>query len=121
MSWRVVVAGVVLGVVSRIEEVIDGFSAGISSERTWVLVAAACGAGLARGPGVVRPAVAGALVLVVANAAWYAWIALTQPDLALGSVAGSPWRWFALSLAVGPPAGVAGRVARRLVPPVRRE
>ena len=57
-----------------------------------------------------RAAAAGALSLTAATLAYYAWIAATQPDLALASVAGSPLTWLALGAGGGAVFGAAGRV-----------
>ncbi len=101
------VAGAVLGVASRVEEVVDGFSVGISSDAAWVLVAFAAGA-LARSAR--AGAAAGVLVLTVANAAYYAWIVATEPGIDPAAVAGSPVRWLALGVGAGLVFGLAGRV-----------
>ncbi|WP_354698119.1 hypothetical protein DSM112329_03784 [Paraconexibacter sp. AEG42_29] len=131
----VVLGGVVLGVASRLEEVTRGFSAGISSERTWVLAALLAGAVAAGGTGGLggwgqpawaeafatlsawarvagRGAVGGTLLLVSANASWYGWIALTETSVDLGAVAGPPERWFVLSVLAGVPAGGFGACVR---------
>ena len=41
---RIVVAGVMLGVLSRVEEVTGGLDAGISENATWLAAAAVAGA-----------------------------------------------------------------------------
>lgn len=82
--------GVLLGVLSRVEETVDGFFLAISTDTTW------CAAAFLAG----RPLRA-VLTLTAANAGYYACVALTQPELPLSAVAGSPWRWVALGVAAG--------------------
>ena len=109
MTRIAVVAGALLGVLSRIEETTDGLSAGVSANATWLGVAFVAGVPHRRvSPW--RAAVAGALCLTAANLAYYGWIAATQPDLELASVAGSPLTWLALGLGGGAVFGAAGRV-----------
>lgn len=85
-----IVAGVLLGVLSRVDETVDGFFLPVSTDGTWCAVAFLAG----------RPLRA-VLTMTVANAAYYAYVALTQPELPLAAVAGSPLRWFALGIAAG--------------------
>jgi hypothetical protein len=96
----VVIAGIVLGVLSRVEEATDGFFVGISTHATWVIVPFLAGwaGGRARD---------GVLVLTVANAAYYAWIAATEggPLVAVG-------HWFAAGVAAGAAFGAVGAAAR---------
>jgi hypothetical protein len=92
-------AGAVLGVLSRIEET-TGFSAGISANATWLGLAFAVGV-LARGVPAWRAACAGALALTAANGAYYAWIAVFEPGVALAGVAGPPVVWLALGVGGG--------------------
>lgn len=82
--------GVLLGVLSRVEETVDGFHLFISTDSTWCATAFLAG----------RPLRA-VLTLTAANAGYYAYVALTQPQLPLEAVAGSPWRWVALGVAAG--------------------
>ena len=82
--------GAVLGVLSRVEERADGFFLAISTDTTWCAVAFLAG----------RPLRAVA-ALTAANASYYAYVAVTQPQLPLSAVAGSPLRWFALGVAAG--------------------
>lgn len=65
------VAAVTLGVLSRVEEVVPGFSCGISSNGGWLLVALAVGA-WGTTPG--RAALRGCAALTLANAS-YSWVA----------------------------------------------
>ena len=107
MTTRVaVVAGAVLGGLSRIEET-TGFSAGISANATWLGVAFAVG-GLQHGAPAWRTVGAGALALTAANGAYYAWIAVFEPDVALASVAGPPAVWLALGVGGGAVFAAAG-------------
>ena len=91
-------AGAALGVLSRIDETSDAI-AFVSTHVTWVLAAF-----LARG------AVRGAALLTVANVAYYAWIATTEPGTPL-TVAGSVEHWFVTGVAAGALFGYLG--ARR--------
>lgn len=100
-------AGLALGVLSRVEEVAAGFSAGISSNATWLAAAFLAGVAVRSAA---RAAAAGAAALTAANAAYYAWIAATEPGLALDPVAGPPERWLAVGVAGGAVFGFAGRV-----------
>ncbi len=109
MTRLAVVAGAVLGVLSRIEETTDGLSFGVSANATWLGVAFAAGL-LQRHASALRGAVAGGLALTAANLAYYAWIAATEPGVALVSVAGSPLTWLALGLGGGAVFGAAGRL-----------
>ena len=109
MTRFAVVAGAVLGVLSRIEETTVGLSLGVSANATWLGVAFAVGV-LHRRVAPVRAACAGALTLTAANLAYYAWIALTQPGVELASVAGSPVLWLALGVGGGAVFGGAGRL-----------
>jgi hypothetical protein len=111
-----IAAGVVLGVVSRIEEVVDGFDVGISSNVTWLttafVVSALATADIEWG------AITGAAALTAANAGYYAYIALTEQATELDSVAGEVEDWFALGVTGGCVFGVAGALARlRRFPP----
>src|SRR5688572_10587034 len=112
MTRIAVVAGALLGVMSRVEETTDGLSFGVSANATWLGVAFAVGV-LHRRAAVRGAAAAGALSLTAANLAYYAWIAATQPDLELASVAGSPLTWLALGVGGGAVFGAAGRVWAR--------
>ena len=104
-----VVAGAVLGVLSRVEET-TRFSAGISANATWLGVAFAVGV-LQRGAAPAwRAAGAGALALTVANGAYYAWIACWEPGVALAGVAGPPAVWLALGVGGGAVFAAAGRL-----------
>jgi hypothetical protein len=94
--------GLLLGVLSRVEEVTDGLSLGISSDSAWC--AAAFAAGSAR---------RGALLLTAANAGYYAWIAVLQPELPLAAAAGPVEAWLGLGLAAGVVFGVTGGAWRR--------
>ena len=106
-------AGLVLGAVSRFEEVVDGFSAGVSSNGTWLAAAFVSGAfagSLGRG------AAAGAAVLTASNAGYYAYVIGLQPGLEVEAVAGPPERWLVLGIAGGAVFGAAGRVWRCAAP-----
>ncbi|MDP1849113.1 MAG: DUF6518 family protein [Solirubrobacteraceae bacterium] len=109
MTRIAVVAGALLGVLSRVEETTDGLSLGVSANATWLGVAFAAGV-LQRQAPPLRGAAAGALALATANLAYYAWIAATEPGVALASVAGSPLSWLALGIGGGAVFGAAGRV-----------
>lgn len=93
------IAGVLLGVCSRIEETTGGLSLGVSANSTWLVLAFAAGMLHASGPA--RAGATGALALTAANLAYYAWIALFQPQLELAAVAGSPGRWLVLGASGG--------------------
>ena len=88
MTRIAVVAGAVLGVLSRVEETTDGLSAGVSANATWLGVAFAVG-GLGRRASLPRAAGSVALALTAANLAYYSWIGATEPGVELASVAGS--------------------------------
>jgi len=108
MTRIAVVAGAVLGVLSRVEETTP-LSAGISANATWLALAFAIGV-LHRGVGPWRAAGAGALALTLANLAYYAWIGCTEPGVALAGVPGSPALWLALGVGGGAIYASAGRV-----------
>lgn len=103
---RAVLAGVALGVLSRIDET-TASPLPVSDNATWVLAALLAGA-LASA----RPVRAAVVVVTAANLAYYAWIAMTEPGVPLGSVAGSPLHWVALGMATGVVFGAAGAVMR---------
>lgn len=107
MTRIALVAGALLGVLSRIEETTDGLSLGVSANSTWLAVAFAAGMG-ARGAAVAPAALAGAVALTAANLAYYAWIAVLEPGVDLAAVAGSPLRWFVLGASGGAVFGLAG-------------
>lgn len=98
-------AGALLGALSRIEEVAEGFSAGISSNSAWLVVAALAGLAMATAA---RAAALGGAVLTVANLAYYVWIVATEPGTVPAEVAGPPERWFALGVAGGAVFGTLG-------------
>ncbi len=98
-------AGALFGALSRIEEVAEGFSAGISSNSAWLVVAALAGLAMATAA---RAAALGAAVLTVANLAYYAWIGVTEPSTDLAQVAGPPATWFVLGLSGGAVFGALG-------------
>lgn len=104
-----IVAGGLLGILSRVEESMSGVSLGVSSDATWLAVAFLVGAA-ARGRPAPRAAASGALTLTAANAAYYAWIAATEPGTDLAAVAGSPVVWFVLGVSSGGLFGLAGHV-----------
>jgi hypothetical protein len=104
----VVLCGIALGVLSRVEET-AGFPSLISTDSAWVGTAFAIGAL----SGSVRDGSRrGAIGMSSANAGYYAWVALTQPNLPLAAVAGPVERWIALGLLTGVVFGVAGRLWR---------
>ena len=108
MTRIAVVAGSVLGVLSRLEET-TSFSVGISANATWLGVAFAVGV-LHRGAPAWRAAAAGALALTAANGAYYVWIACVEPGVVLASVAGPPAVWLALGVGGGAVFAAAGRL-----------
>jgi hypothetical protein len=110
MTRIAVVAGALLGVLSRVEETTSGFSAQISTNATWLGVAFAVGVAPRPRASPARAALAGALALAAANVAYYAWIAATEPATALSSVAGSPLVWLALGVSGGAVFATAGRL-----------
>ncbi len=100
-----IAAGIVLGVLSRVEEVAAGLDLGISTNFTWLAVAFLVGGRL----GVPEwSALAGAVALTAANAGYYAWILATEPGTPLDAVAGPVERWFALGATAGLVLGGAG-------------
>jgi hypothetical protein len=112
----VVLAGIALGVLSRIEEV-EPFDLQVSSHPTWL--AAAFVAGLIM-TSPLRGALAGLGLLTVANGAYYVYVLVTEPGVPLESVAGSPVQWFVLGVGAGGPLGAAGVLCRSGArPPVR--
>ena len=100
------IAGVVLGTASALEESTSGFDIGISTDGLWLAVAFAFGAGAA---GVGTAAPCGAAALTIANLAYYA----------AGGGAPDPLGWFALGLGGGAFFGAAGAVFRRGPAPAR--
>lgn len=102
-------AGLVLGVVSRVEEVTAGFDAGISTNLTWLATAFLVGAVAGE---LARSAVAGAVALTAANAGYYAYVLATEPGRPLASVAGPVERWLALGVSAGIVFGAAGALLR---------
>lgn len=107
MTRSALVAGALLGVLSRIEETTDGLSLGVSANSTWLAVAFVTGLAQRSSPAA-RAALAGALALTAANLAYYAWIATFEPGVDLAAVAGSPLRWLALGVSGGAVFAVAG-------------
>lgn len=95
-----IAAGFVLGVLSRVEER-TGFSAGVSSDSAWCAAAF-----LAASP------LRGITALTAANAGYYAWIALTQPDLPFAAAAGPVETWLVLGVVTGAVFGTAGGLWR---------
>ena len=91
-------AGLLLGVASRIEQGVIGFSAGISSNSGWVGLAFVAGM---RGSG----AGAGAGALTAATLAYYA--------TPLGTAPGPVGPWLVLGLLAGAVFGALGRVSVR--------
>lgn len=83
-------AGIALGVLSRIEEVTDGFFLCISTYTTWCATAYLAGTPLRA-----------VLALTTANASYYAYVALTQPGVPLAAVAGPVEKWLVLGVAAG--------------------
>ena len=113
-----IASGLVLGVVSRIEEVVDGFDVGISSNETWLLTAFVVGA--LAGTAYEWSGLVGAVALTAANTGYYAWIAATEQATELDAVAGPVEAWYALGATGGFVFGVAGALARlRRFPPSR--
>jgi hypothetical protein len=113
----VLLAGVLLGVLSRVEERVDGFSLGISSDGTWILVAAAAGTLAVVAPrriavAALLGALAGAAVLTAANAGYYALILALEPGTPPEAIAGPPGRWFVLGVSGGAVFGALGAVWR---------
>lgn len=99
-------AGLVLGVLSRVEEITTGVSVGISSNAAWLAVAFACGLPHGRA---LTAAGAGALALTAANGGYYAWIVVLEPGVDPAAVAGPPARWFVLGATGGALLGACGR------------
>ena len=111
-----IAAGLVLGVVSRVEEVTDGFDVGISSNVTWLMTAFFVGA--LAGTAYEWSGLTGAVALTAANTSYYVWIAITEQATELDAVAGPVESWYALGVTGGCVFGVAGALARlRRFPP----
>ena len=103
-----VVAGLVLGVLSRVEE-LNGAPAVISTHAGWALAPFVAGAlGSSARSGAVR----GVVLLTAANAGYYAWSAAAEPGVALESVAGSVPHWFAAGVGAGAVFGALGGLTR---------
>ncbi len=94
--------GALLGVLSRVEERLDGFAVGISTDTTWCALAFLCAAPLRA-----------TLAMTAANAGYYAFVALTQPRLPLAAVAGPVERWVVLGVLTGVVFGALGGCFRR--------
>lgn len=103
-------AGLVLGALSRVEEVHEGFDLGVSTNFTWLGAAFLVGALVVAG--VEWSGLAGALALSTANVGYYAWILATEPGRPLDAVAGPVERWFALGVTGGFVLGFAGALVR---------
>src|SRR5687767_8493500 len=88
MTWMVI-AGVLLGVVSRVEEV-EPFALGISTDSTWLAAAFAAGA--------LRGTVAGAVAMTAANVAYYVYIDATEAA-GVDYLSTTVGRWLLLGLA----------------------
>lgn len=102
---RLVLAGLLLGILSRVEETTDGLAAVVSTHATWVLVPFAAGALAGRiGSG----ARAGVVVLTAANAGYYAWMRTVAPADTVGPVA----HWILAGIGAGAAAGAVGGAAR---------
>jgi hypothetical protein len=104
----VVLVGLVLGALSRLEET-EPFFLGISTHATWLLAPFAAGLLSTRAR---RGALRGAVLTSAANAGYYAWIAVAQPGVPLAAVAGPVEHWALVGVAAGVVAGAAGAVAR---------
>lgn len=100
---RAIVLGVLLGVLSRVEERAPGVSFGLSSDSAWIACAFVAGAG-ARTTS--RAAVLGATALTLANGAYYAVVAWTE-ERAL-DFAGRPAAWLFAGAVGGLLFGAAG-------------
>jgi hypothetical protein len=118
MTRIALVAGALLGVLSRIEETTAGLSLGISANSTWLAVAFLAGMAHRRAAALAG-ARAGALALTAANLAYYTWIAVLEPGVELAAVAGSPLRWLLLGASGGAVFAVAGRLWARGRGPAR--
>jgi hypothetical protein len=103
------VAGLLLGILSRVEELTDGFFLA-STHATWVLAPFAAGL-LCTDPR--RGAVQGAVLLTAANVGYYAFSAVAQPEVPLEAVAGSVPHWFAAGVAAGLVLGTLGGLTPR--------
>ena len=103
-----VIAGLVLGVLSRMEELGETFSAGISTHAMWAMAPFVAGARTAAAR---HGAVRGAGLLTAANVGYYAWSAVARPGVPLDSVAGSVPHWFAAGVGAGAVFGALGAVA----------
>ena len=112
----VVLAGLALGVLSRVEELEAGFFVGISTHATWALAPYLAGVLASSAP---RGALRGAVLLTCANAGYYAWSAAARPGVPLDSVAGSVPHWFAAGLGAGAVFGALGAVTRHGTAPLR--
>lgn len=106
MSRTVLVAAVLLGVISRIDDR-SGGTWSVSADGTWVALGLAAGVASC-GPRV-WAAASSVVALTVANASYYTWIAVTEPGVALDAAAGPPLRWFALGIGGGIVTGLIGR------------
>lgn len=113
MIWAALVAGALLGILSRVEEAVAGFAIGLSTNPTWLALAFVVGAAGRRSPRAGATAIAGAVALTAANAGYYAWVAVTEPERELATVAGSPLRWLVLGVAGGAVFAIAGRLWAR--------
>jgi hypothetical protein len=107
--WRAIAGGLALGVASRVEETVDGFDVGISSNLAWLATAFAVGALVAE---IEWSGLAGAVALTAANSSYYAWIATVEGSRELDGVAGAVEPWFALGVTGGFVFGAAGALAR---------
>ncbi len=95
--------GALLGVLSRAEERTGGVGMSlISTDTTWCALGFAC----ARSWRAV-------LALTAANAAYYAYVAIDQPQVRLAAVAGPVERWVALGIVTGVVFGALGGMFRR--------
>lgn len=108
---QTLLAGMLLGVLSRIEERAPGFSLGISSDAAWLTTAFLAGV-LSQGSTLLTGAARGAASLTAANSAYYALIASTEPGIRLADVAGPPLVWLSLGGAGGGLMALSGHLWR---------
>lgn len=113
MIGAALAAGAILGVLSRVEEVTPGLSAGVSSDSAWVATAFVVGS---RAPESRLAALLATATMCAANGAYYVWIALAERGTPLAVVAGDPWTWVLAGVLTGLVFGVAGRLWRVSAP-----
>ena len=97
MQGAALAAGILLGILSRVEEKSPGLDVGLSSNSAWVATAFVLGL-CSRSPR--QAAALGALSLTAANLAFYGWIYVREPRARFEHAIEPAEMWLVLGLAI---------------------